>query len=109
MGKKWPCHPYSSIVGSEASTVFLYNLKEFHFESFTRATSDLIIITIREDKTSKIQKKLSMASDSDSDLDSDSDSVNSVDSNPNVPSQQKVTTGESNDTMAPHEDKTSNK
>ena len=44
--KEWPCHPYTSIVGSEASTVFLYNLKEFHFESFTRVTTDLIIITI---------------------------------------------------------------
>ena len=53
MDKKWPCHPYLSIVGSEASTVFLYNLKEFHFESFTRATTDLIIITIREDITSQ--------------------------------------------------------
>ena len=45
--KEWPCHPYTSIVGSEATTVFLYNLKEFHFESFTRATTDLIIITIK--------------------------------------------------------------
>ena len=46
LGKKWPCHPYLSIVGSEASTVIIYNLKEFHFESFTRATTDLTIITL---------------------------------------------------------------
>ena len=44
--KKWDCHPCTSIVGSEAKTVFLYNLKDFHFESFTRVTTDLIIITI---------------------------------------------------------------
>ena len=48
MDKKWSCQPYLSIVGSEASTVFLYNLKEFHFESFTRVTSNLIIITVNK-------------------------------------------------------------
>ena len=54
MDKKWSCQPYSSIVGSEASTVFLYNLKEFHFESFTRVTTYLTIITIK-DKDRKTQ------------------------------------------------------
>ena len=47
--KKWDCHPCTSIVGSEAQTVFLFNLKDFHFESFTRVTSNLIIITIKEE------------------------------------------------------------
>ena len=47
LDKEWPCQPCTSIVGSEATTVFLYNLKEFHFESFTRVTTDLIIITIK--------------------------------------------------------------
>ena len=49
--KKWPCHPCTSIVGSEATTVFLYNLKDFHFESFTRVTTDLIIITVKGEET----------------------------------------------------------
>ena len=52
--KDWQCHPYSSIIGSEASTVFLYNLKEFHFESFTRATNELIIITIKSSVESQV-------------------------------------------------------
>ena len=51
LDKEWPCHPCTSIVGSEALTVILYNLKEFHFESFTRATTNLIIITIKGQET----------------------------------------------------------
>ena len=56
LDKKWPCHSYSSIVGSEASTVFIYNLKEFNFEAFTRAITNLVIFTI-EEPLSKIQNK----------------------------------------------------
>ena len=51
LDKEWPCHPCTSIVGSEALTVILYNLKEFHFESFTRATTNLISITIKGQET----------------------------------------------------------
>ena len=51
LDKKWPCYPCTSIVGSEALTVFLYNLKEFHFESFTRVTTNLIIITLKGKET----------------------------------------------------------
>ena len=56
LDKKWQCHPYSSIIGSEASRVFIYNLKEFHFESFTRATNELIIITIRSRGESQVSR-----------------------------------------------------
>ena len=54
LDKNWQCHPYSSIIGSEASTVFIYNLKQFHFESFTRATNELIIITIKSSDESQV-------------------------------------------------------
>ena len=45
--KNWPCYSLFSIVGSEASTVIIFNLKEFNFEAFTRPTSHLIFITIK--------------------------------------------------------------
>ena len=47
---KWKCASQDDIVGAEASTVIIYNLEEFHFEAFTRAIKNLIIITISSSK-----------------------------------------------------------
>jgi len=41
----WKCYEEGDIVGSEASTVIIYDLEELHFEAFTRAINNLIIIT----------------------------------------------------------------
>ena len=42
---KWKCASQDDIVGAEASTVIIYDLEELHFEAFTRAINNLIIIT----------------------------------------------------------------
>ena len=47
---KWKCASRDEIVGAEASTVIIYNLEEFHFEAFTRAINNLIIITTSSSK-----------------------------------------------------------
>ena len=43
--KMWICVQENEIVGSEASTVIIYDLKQFHFEAFSRAVQNLIIVT----------------------------------------------------------------
>ena len=42
---KWKCYAEGHIVGSEASTVIIYDLVELNFEAFTRAINNLIFIT----------------------------------------------------------------
>ena len=41
----WKYSSKTEVVGSEFSTVIIYGLKEFHFEAFTRAINQLIIVT----------------------------------------------------------------
>ena len=43
--QKWKSYSEDEIVGAEASTVIIYDLEQFHFESFTRAINHLIIVT----------------------------------------------------------------
>ena len=43
--QKWKIYSEEEIVGAEASTVIIYDLEQFHFESFTRAINHLIIVT----------------------------------------------------------------
>lgn len=43
--KGWRCFKENEIYGSEASTVIIYNLEQFHFEAFTRAINNLILVT----------------------------------------------------------------
>ena len=44
--KKWRCSEWVNAIGSEASATILYDLEEFHYESFTRAKTQLVIVTI---------------------------------------------------------------
>ena len=48
--RNWQCYPSSDIVGSEADTVIIYDLKEFDFEAFSRAINNLIIVTVSKSK-----------------------------------------------------------
>ena len=43
--KRWECVSKTEAVGTEFSRVIIYGLKEFHFEAFTRAVNQLIIVT----------------------------------------------------------------
>ena len=43
--EKWKSYPMTEIVGTEFPVVIIYGLKNFHFEAFTRAVSQLIIVT----------------------------------------------------------------
>ena len=55
--RNWQCYPYTDIVGSEADTVIIYDLKDFHFEAFSRAINHLVIVTIEKDVWSSTLKK----------------------------------------------------
>ena len=43
--ENWKYVSMTEAVGIEFSTVIIYGLKEFHFEAFTRALNQLIIVT----------------------------------------------------------------
>lgn len=45
--RDWMCYSSSDIVGSEAETVVIFDLPEFHFEAFSRAINDLVIVSTR--------------------------------------------------------------
>ena len=45
--RHWMCYSSSDIVGSEAETVIIFDLPEFHFEAFSRAINDLVIVTTK--------------------------------------------------------------
>ena len=55
--RNWQCYPYTDIVGSEADTVIIYDLKDFHFEAFSRAINHLVIVTIQKDVWTSTLKK----------------------------------------------------
>ena len=44
--RTWRCTTDIEIVGSEASVTILYNLDIFVYEGFTRAKTQLVIVTI---------------------------------------------------------------
>ena len=43
--QKWRCTDEKHITGSEASVIILYNLFQFDYEAFTRAKTQLVIVT----------------------------------------------------------------
>ena len=43
--RKWKHVPKEEVVGTEFSTVIIYDLKEFHFDAFSRAINRMIIVT----------------------------------------------------------------
>ena len=44
--QKWICTRRDNSIGSEASVILLYDLRDFDYECFTRARTQLIIVTI---------------------------------------------------------------
>ena len=44
--QKWRCTERCNVRGSEASVTILYDLKYFGYEDFTRAKTQLVIVTI---------------------------------------------------------------
>ena len=48
--KKWRCTSSKNVKGSEASVTILYDLDEFNYEDFTRAKTQIIIVTIEGKK-----------------------------------------------------------
>ena len=44
--RKWRCTTDGNVRGSEASVTILYDLDSFHYECFTRAKTQLVIVTI---------------------------------------------------------------
>ena len=44
--KKWRCTEWRNVRGSEASVTVLYDLDDFFYEFFTRAKTQLVIVTI---------------------------------------------------------------
>ena len=44
-GRKWKVCPSTSIMGSEAQVVIIYDMKTIHFEALSRAVVQLIFVT----------------------------------------------------------------
>ena len=45
--QKWRCTSYKNVIGSEAFVTILYDLDDFSYELFTRAKTQLVIVTIK--------------------------------------------------------------
>ena len=52
MGRHWKSRSSSEVMGSEASTVIVYDLPKVHFESLSRAVNQLVLVTMSTLKTS---------------------------------------------------------
>ena len=48
--KNWKFCPVNEVMGSEAQTVIIYDVKEVHFEALSRAVNQLIIVTTPKTK-----------------------------------------------------------
>ena len=48
--QKWRCTSDVNVIGSEASVTILYDLDDFYYEYFTRAKTQLVIVTIDGDQ-----------------------------------------------------------
>ena len=48
--RKWKVCPSSSVMGSEASIVIIFDMKSVHFEAISRAVLQLIFVTTQKSK-----------------------------------------------------------
>ena len=50
LGRQWKVCPSSSVTGSEAAIVIIYDMKTVHFEAISRAVVQLIFVTTKNSK-----------------------------------------------------------